>query len=334
MRQSFISEKVPQMKSIKPLILLMAMIAISAGIASATENGGSVWPLGAESFATAAGVPYTGQTMFYQYDLFYVANELDDANGHDSGVPDFRLRVFAGAGKLSHNWGLKLLGGELGSYIAVPYVYEQFRVSPAERYSKADLTNIDIAPVTIFNHRGIVHWYYELQFVTLASGYQKGAEMNIGEHNIALIPAVGISLTPHKGAQNLMSRFDYAVNDADHVTHYHSGNEFFWHFDGQQTIPFYKTSVGVAGYFYQQVTNDSQYGAAVVTTNADGTKSTGYKGRVLEIGPQATLPCGKYGVLIFKWNHDFLVQNKTRGNAFWFELGLPFSVLHHAPGNH
>lgn len=323
------------MKSLKHFVLLTAIFAMSMGVASATENGGSVWPVGAESYASAAGVPRTGQTMFYQYDLFYVANKLDDAKGRSSGLPDFRVRVVAGAGKLSHNWGVKVLGGELGSYIAVPYIYEQFRVTSAQRYSKAALTNIDISPLSIFNHHGIVHWTYETQFLTLASGYQKGGpkdpdvQLNIGEHNIAVAGGSAVTLTPHKGAQNFNSRVDYIINDADHATHYRSGNEFFWHFDGQQEIPFDKASIGVSGYLYKQVTNDSQYGAAVITTNADGSKSTGYKGRAFDIGPQVTAPLGHHGVVVFKWNHDFLVQNKTRGNAFWFEAGIPFSSLHH-----
>jgi hypothetical protein len=60
----------------------------------------------------------------------------------------------------------------------------------------------------------------------------------------------------------------------------------------------------------------SQNGTAVVTTNADGTQSVGYKGRVLDLGPQVTFPWGKHGALVFKWNHDMLVENKTRGNSF------------------
>jgi hypothetical protein len=71
----------------------------------------------------------------------------------------------------------------------------------------------------------------------------------------------------------------------------------------------------------------SQNGTAVVTTNADGTQSVGYKGRVLDLGPQVTFPWGKHGALVFKWNHDMLVENKTRGNSFWFDFGIPFSYF-------
>jgi hypothetical protein len=310
-------------------LFFAAMIfAAAASIASATEKGGSVWPIGAETFGTAAGVPHAGQTLFYQYTCFYVANELDDGKGHDSGVPQFKLRALGMAGKLSHNWGVKVLGGEWGSYIAIPEVFEQFSVNGVQ-VNKNAISNIDITPITIFNHKGMVHWYYELQFESAATAYEKGATLNIGQNNIAFTPGAAITLTPHKGQQNIMSRVDYIINDADHATHYHSGNEFFWQFDAQQALPRSRATVGVCGYFYQQTTRDTQSGWAVVTSNADGTQSTGYKGREMEIGPQATFPLGKHGAIIVKWDHDTLVQNKPRGNAFWFELGVPFSYLHH-----
>jgi hypothetical protein len=314
-------------KGISRFLVLIVGLTCLVTMASATENGASVWPVGAESFATAAGVPHAGQTMVYEYTCFYEANELDDAKGK-SAVPEFKVRVFAVAAKVSHNWGVNFLGGELGSYVAIPSVYQQLHV-PGAKYTKDDLTNINLVPITIFNHKGIVHWYYEVQFETLGTGYSNADKLNIGQHNMAVTPAFGITLTPHHGQQNIMSRFDYVINGPDHVSHYHSGNEFFWQFDAQQEIPNHKVSVGVTGYYYKQITDDSLHGAAVVTTNMDGTQSIGYKGRAFDVGPQVTFPWGKHGAIIVKWDHDMLVQNKTRGNAFWFQFGIPFSYLHH-----
>ncbi len=311
-------------------LLIIIGLVVLCSAASATENGASVWPVGAESIAIAAGVPHSGQTYVYEYTMFYEANQLDDAKGKKMPIPDFKVRAFAVAVKLSHNWGVKFLGGELGSYIAVPNVYEQLHV-PGAKFTKDDITNINVVPFTVFNHKGMVHWLYELEFETLGTGYQAGAPLNIGEHNVALTPAFAITLTPHHGEQEFSSRFDYVINNVDHVTHYHSGNEFFTQFDARQEVLHRKASVGLIGYFYQQTTNDSLHGAAVVTTNADGTQSVGYKGRVLALGPQVTLPWSKHGALVFKMDHDMLVQNKTRGNSFWFEFGVPFSYLHHPP---
>ncbi len=309
------------------LLIIVAVVALCSA-ASATENGASVWPVGAESVAMAAAVPHTGQTMVYEYTCFYEANETDDAKGHKVPIPEFKLRVFATAIKFSHNWGVKFLGGELASWVAIPNVYEQLHL-PGEKSTNNALSNINIVPFSVLNHRGMVHWYYEVQFETVGSGYQEGAALNIGQHNVAVTPAFGITLTPHHGRQEVSSRFDYVINDVDHATHYHGGSQFVWQFDARQEIPHTSASLGFIGYFYQQTTNGTLHGVAVVCTNADGTLSTGYKGRVLDVGGQLTFPIGKHGGMAFKWDHDTLVQNKTRGNAFWFQLGVPLTTLHH-----
>ena len=72
----------------------VALLGLASG-ASATENGGSVWPLGAESYATAAGVPRAGETMFLEYTCFVSANELVD--GHGQKIPaNFSVRALRG----------------------------------------------------------------------------------------------------------------------------------------------------------------------------------------------------------------------------------------------
>jgi hypothetical protein len=300
---------------------------------AATENGGSVWPVGAESVAMAASVPHPGQTMVYEYTCFYVANELDDAHGKKVPISDFKLRVFAAAVKVSHNWGVKILGGELVSYVAVPNNYMQLHL-PDGKHEKDALSNVNLVPIEVYHHGEMVHWFYGLQFETAGSGYDQGAALNIGQHNIAMTPTAGFTLKPHHGAQEISARADYVINDADHATHYHSGNEFFTQFDARQEIPHSKATLGLVGYFYQQVTDDHQYGKTYTTLNADGSIDRGYRGRALDLGPQLTLPFGKHGGMAFKWDHDMLVQNKTRGNSFWFQFGIPFSYLHHPAAEH
>ena len=314
--------------------LVHRLVSIFGGVlllcvaSAATEKGGSVWPVGAESVAMASAVPRSGQTMVYEYTCFYVANELDDAHGKKLPLPDFKLRVFAQAVKLSHNWGTQFLGGEMVSYVAVPNVYQQLHL-PNGKFTKDALSNINLVPIEVYYHRKSAHWFYALQFETEGSGYEPGSSLNIGQHNVALTPAAGFTLTPHHGEQEISSRFDYVINNADHDTHYHSGNEFFWQFDARQEIPHHRMTVGLVGYYYQQITDDHQNGKVFTSLNADGTINSGNRGRQLDFGPQVTFPFGKHGGLAIKWEHDMLVQNKPRGNGFWFQFGIPFSMLHH-----
>lgn len=310
--------------------IALAVCCLSSA-ARATENGGAIWPVGAETYATAAAVPRAHHWMFYEYTCFYFANALDDAKGRNSGIPDFKLRVFAVAGKVAYNWGIKLPVGELGSWVAVPVLYQQLR-TPGGKYSRFDQSNVNIVPVSIYNQKGIAYWYYDLQLESLAVGYDSAQPLNIGQHNIAFTPAFAFTLVPHKGRQNIMSRFDYTIDNPDHATHYHSGNEFFWQYGAQQEITGRKITLGAAGYFYKQVTGDTQNGTPVVTVNADGTQSMGYKGRAWDLGPQVTFPMGKHGAMVFKWEHDMLVENKPRGNSLWFQFGLPLRFSRHSGG--
>ncbi len=136
------------------LLLLVALFSR----ANATENGGSVYPVGVETVMTGVQ-PRPGETRLYEYTVFYAANEFDGAKGK-SAIPDFKLRVFANAIKLTHNWGVHFLGGTVESQIGIPFVYEHLHTS-AGSSSQFGLTNINIIPVSVTYQHGDLHWYYE-----------------------------------------------------------------------------------------------------------------------------------------------------------------------------
>ena len=80
-----------------------------------TEGSGSVYPIGAETVMPGL-TPPPGQTMFAEFNLNYTANSLLNGQGQ-SAVPGFRLSVSGFAPKITHNWGVPLLGrnaGQLG----------------------------------------------------------------------------------------------------------------------------------------------------------------------------------------------------------------------------
>lgn len=307
-------------------VVALAVVLLLFGFeASATEHGGSVWPAGAESIAMATAVPRSGQTWFYWYTTFYYANEVDDSHGAAVPISDFKLRVFANAPKVAHNWGVPFFGGQIGSWASVPFLYEELHL-PNGRSTKFGIGNCNLVPFTVYYHHGIYHWFYELQFETPGAGYQRGASLNIGQHNMAMTPGAASTVSPRRIITEVGVRADYVINNPDHATHYHSGNEFLTEFDARKELFHGRGSIGAIGYFYQQTTDDTVGGKAVLSTNADGSTSLGNRGRVLDLGVQATLPIGKLGGMAFKWERDTLVRNKPRGNTLWFQFVIP---LHH-----
>ena len=126
--------------------------------ASATENGGSVYPAGVETVMTGMQ-PHPGQTAIYEYTCFYAANRFADAKGKSS-FPEFKLRVFANAFKITHNWGIRFLGGTIESQIGVPFLYEQLHVG-AGKFTKSGVNNVNVIPFSVTYAQGNLHWYYE-----------------------------------------------------------------------------------------------------------------------------------------------------------------------------
>ena len=99
-----------------------------------------------------------------EYTCFVSANELVD--GHGRKIPmNFSVNAFVVAGELSHNWGVKVLGGQLESHFAAPTTYQSLRIGSSTS-SNEGLCNVNLVPFDVLNHRGMVHWNYELEFQT------------------------------------------------------------------------------------------------------------------------------------------------------------------------
>lgn len=295
--------------------LSSTIVIVLLSSASATENGASVFPVGVETVMTGIQ-PRPGQTMFYEYTCFYEANETDNSRGQKEPI-NFKLRVFATSIKINHTWGVRIFGGHLNTYVAIPEVYQQLHI-PNGKFSKYAIGNVDLVPFAVNYHKGIAHWYYEADVFLPGASYSKNDVLNIGQHNFAGGPVFGITLLPNNGKTEVSVRGTYLVNGYDKDTRYHSGNEFFTEFNADQSIS-KKVALGINGAFYQQTTSDHQNGLSV---NGDG-----YRGRDLQIGPQVRFPLGHHGGFAFKYYRDTLVQNKPRGNAFWFQIAVPFKAL-------
>jgi hypothetical protein len=288
----------------------LLFFGITFSRANATENGGSVYPVGVETVMTGVQ-PRPGETALYEYTVLYVANEFDNAKGK-SAIPEFRLRVFANAVKVTHNWGVHFLGGTIESQIGVPFVYQQLHTAGGT-FSEFGLTNVNLIPVSITYQHGGLHWYYEADMFPAGAGYSAAHAVNIGQHNQAIAPAAGFTYLPRQGKAELSSRFMYFFNGYDKATHYHSGNEFTWEYNAAYEIS-KKIAAGFNGFFYQQTTDDWAQGAVY---------ENGFRGRDLALGPQLRFPLGKHGGLAVKYYRDTLVHNKPRGNAFWFQFCVP-----------
>jgi hypothetical protein len=152
-------------RSGKAILLCLAGSFITglllSGEAYATENGASVYPLGVDT-VLGGMMPPPKETKFFVFESFYSANEKDNSAGQ-SVVPEFKIRVFASAVRVAHNWGVPVLGGRLESLFAVPVVYEQLHIAPG-KYDKTGISNVDLTPFVVGYNKGNWHWFYRCDF--------------------------------------------------------------------------------------------------------------------------------------------------------------------------
>jgi len=292
--------------------LLLPIAVLTAGVAAhATESGASVYPAGVETVMPGL-MPPAGKTLFEEFDNFYQANGLLDGSGR-SLVPGFHLRVAAVAGKLVHNWGVKFLGGALVISAAVPVLYEHLD-GPFGNLQKSGIGNPDIGVMDVAYARGSWHWWYGVDVFTPGFQYAKDDLLNVGQHNFATAPEGAFTYLPGDGRTEVSSKLQYIVNAANSATDYRSGNEFIWEYAAMHTVA-RKLSAGLNGYYYQQTTDDRLNGA-----------DSGDRGRAFAAGPEIRYHIGRVAAIV-KYQREMLVANRTVGNSFWCQFGVP--LWHH-----
>ncbi len=280
--------------------------------ARATENGGTVYPIGVETVMTGMQAG-SGETMAYEFTCDYFANEFDNSQGK-SMDPEYKLRVFATAFKVTHNWGWHFLGGTVDSQIAMPIDNLELHVVPG-MFTKYAIANVDVVPFSVTYNTGHLHWYYEADMFTPGSAYSATDALNVGQHNLAIAPVAGFTYLSTTGRNEISSRYSYIFNGNDEATDYHSGNEFMWEFNADRKVA-RRIAIGMNGYLYKQTTDDYQDGLIY---------QDGFRGRDLAIGPQVRFQVGKHIGFAFKYYRDTLVENRPRGNGLWFQIGVPLS---------
>jgi len=286
----------------------LGLAALTIGGAQASEGGGSVYPAGVETVMPGL-MPAAGHTLLAEFENFYQANELAGPDGH-ALLPGFHLRVAAFAVKMEHNWGVHLLGGTLVSTAALPYVYIHLD-APFGAGDKSGFSNPDIETMVAYA-KGNLHWWYGVDTYTPGFSYNKSDLVNVGQHNYAWAPAGAFTYLPDHGKTELSSRYQYIINYTDPATHYRSGHEFIWEFDGMHNVT-RAVALGVNGFYYQQTTNDLQNGLIF---------GDGNRGRSVEFGPEIRCHFRHYA-MILKYEKDFLTENRPVGNSLWLQFGIP-----------
>lgn len=302
--------KYSQQSNRAPLLAssLLTLGALMSPALHATENGGSVYPMGAENFLSGA-VPPAG---FYSliYATHYSADDFNDRNG-DSLPFDFSLDADVAADRMVWVTDRTFLGGQVVHSVLVPVVNLDVSVNGVND-SEQGVGDIIITPLALaYHHSEKVHSAFGLDIYLPTGDYSAGKLANIGRNYRALEAVYTASYINPTGINSdfkLMYDYNFENNDTD----YRSGQELHVDYSlGYALNP--NWVVGIGGYGYKQLTGDEVNGVDI-----------GNEGQAFAIGPSIKFSNEKGFFITLKYQQEMAVENRPEGGAFWLKTIIPF----------
>ncbi len=300
------SKRISNMSTLASLVLCCSAVV---PVAQATEGGGSIYPMGAESFLTGALPPPGFYTLVYAN--HYNADKLKDNRGNT--VPlDFKVSATAVVPRFVWVTDKVLFGGQVAHAILIPLVDLDVNVAGSGQ-KKTGVGDIDITAIALgYHHSANLHSTLGLEVMVPSGNYNKADLANIGRNYWAIQPVYAASyIDPAGWNADFKAMLDF--NFKNTATHYKSGNEL--HVDYSLGYGFQRHWVaGIGGYAYKQISNDEQYGVTVPDN----------RGQAFAVGPTLKYNNAKGLVVMAKWQKEMSVRNRAEGHAFWIKAILPF----------
>ena len=296
-------------RAVRACLLAAALVPATT---FATENGLGTYPIGVNTVLNGV-LPPPGGTQFYNYSLFYVANRFAGPDGN-AAVPGFRSAVFVDAPRVVHTWGTMLGPFAISSGIVVPVARVNVDAAGSSG-TRTGLGDIILQPFMIgYTNPDKTFFTFLSPDVSLRTGsYSSTRLANIGTNYYAFQPNLNATWFPSPKWE-LSATAQLEVHSPNHATQYHSGTigSIDWlvgYAIGK------KLQVGVQGYYLKQVSDDKQNGQRV--------GPDGFRGQAAAIGPQLRYDFGPAAAVVLKYQHEFAVRNRSKGERIWIEFAFP-----------
>ncbi len=307
----------PRRRAMRQLAAGMVLLAASNGAAQATEGGGTAYFQGQKT--TNLGMLPPDGFSYSELNLFYDANKLAGRYGQ-SFLPKYHLEIEQLGGRFSYVFPEDFAGTKWGMTLQVPLQTMLQKKSQDDVHFPVDrrqwgVGDVKFAPIQMgwSGDTAIGHIDHNVQvYFSAPSGqFDPNYPFNISRNYWSYWVSFGQTWKPTKDI-DIGFMPSYIKNMEDQHTHYQSGDEFEVDYYAGHRIAG-DTWFDINGYYYKQVTGDTQYGRPVVIPHNPG---EGFMGRVLGIGPQIRFPFFGLGV-IAKWQHEMFVENRPQGDRVW-----------------
>jgi hypothetical protein len=295
--------------------------------ARAAEGGLGFYLLGSKT-SLAGFVPPPG-TYLADYNYFYTGSTpinfnvggVDVTGGVDA---DAYIKLFTGLWTAPE----KVLGGNAAFGVSVPIGWKNVSAGATVDVLGHTLQlNVEddgahvgdpVLGATLGWHEGSWHWSIGTLLNVPIGYWEKGDVTNIGFNRWAADLMGAVTYLDMATGLELSGAAGFTFNGTNEDTDYKTGTEF--HLEAAAMQHLSKTfSVGLQGYFYQQVTGDSGAGAKFLGD---------FKGRVIALGPAMDFSFALGTTHVsgnLKYFHEFDVENRLEGDAGYLNFSIPLS---------
>ncbi|MDY0241689.1 MAG: transporter [Rhodospirillaceae bacterium] len=282
----------------------------------ATEGGGQQFPIGVDTVAPAM-LPPPGQNMLLSYTVGYTANRQNDNSGNPS-QPGFDVDVFVEATKLIHTW-TNLYGVDIGSGMVVGVNNTDLTVVPGVvKGHEFGMIDTDLLPIMLHaDVGGGLHLGFATNIWIPTGTYSRNNPASMGFNRTSVgLQFITTWMPTEKWDLSTSTIVEFGAKN--HKTEYYSGT--YTNTDFQASYRFFddlpRLALGVSGYYFQQLEDDR--------VNGQIAHGTGYRGMAVALGPQIRYDAWDHGAIVLKYQHELAAENRTQGDKFWLQLGIPF----------
>ncbi|MFN2509625.1 MAG: transporter [Chthoniobacterales bacterium] len=297
------------------------MLAAAPVMVHATEGGGTSKALGVDT-VLAGMMPPPGLNIT-NFTAFYFADRTLDSDGNDRpNLSNFDLFVFAEVLRFRYVFPkVTFLGANIEARVGWTLVNQadvSFDVrTPFGTFQREDsTTNMgdSLLGLILGWHGKKFHQMFGPELFLPTGKFSDDRLTNTSRGYYAIGPSYWFTWFPIEQIE-VSGALIYLINFENPDTNYRSGQELSFDYNLGYWI-LRDWELGVSGYAYKQVADDEVNGQTV---------GDGNKGQAVAFGPALRWhPHDKnYGVTL-KWQHEELVENRTKGERFFLQAAIQF----------
>lgn len=305
-------------------VTILASLAMGPN-AHAAEGGTSFYLLGSRG-PMAGFTPPPG--VYFQNDLYLYSGKANvDLNLGGKLVADVDAKALINLSTVLWVSPWQVMGGSLAFTATMPFGGPKItgKIVPSPLSMSDSITTLGDPVLGTFVgwRHGDFHWQTGVSVNVPVGNYQSGEIANLSfNHWAADIYAATTWMSRAMGLE-LSAAIGITFNGEDPATHYKNGMDF--HIEGTITQHLSQAfDIGLVGYYYKQLTDDSGSGVPPVLG--------GFRGRVAALGATAgyNFQLGKLPVSTrIKYFHEFEARNRLKSDTVFLTVAIPFWVAGH-----